>query len=161
VRLEGSCHCQAVRFSVEAASPAPYMRCYCSICRKLAGGGGYAINLGADHRTLKIEGVEAIRVYETSPDASTPDAVCGRRFCGQCGTALWHYDPRWPDFVHPFASAIDTDLPEPPSSVHILQNSKANWVKVEAGPEDSVHDAYPPESLTAWHERNGFGAAEE
>jgi len=23
------------------------MRCYCSICRKTAGGGGYAINLGA------------------------------------------------------------------------------------------------------------------
>ena len=47
MKLNGSCHCQAVRFTVDAASPCPYMRCYCSICRKTAGGGGYAINLGA------------------------------------------------------------------------------------------------------------------
>ena len=47
MQLEGSCHCQAVRFSVESHEPYPFMRCYCSICRKTAGGGGYAINLGA------------------------------------------------------------------------------------------------------------------
>src|SRR3546814_10297589 len=42
-----SCCCGTVRFSVEAYAPVPFMRCYCSICRKSAGGGGYAINLGA------------------------------------------------------------------------------------------------------------------
>ena len=41
--LEGSCHCGAVRFSVKSHTPQPYMHCYCSICRKTAGGGGYAI----------------------------------------------------------------------------------------------------------------------
>lgn len=133
------------------------MRCYCTICRKVSGGGGYAINLGADYRTLKTTGAGHIRVYETSPDASAPDAKCGRRFCGACGTALWHYDPTWPDLVHPFASAIDSDLPPPPSSVHIMLGSKANWVPVEAGPDDRRHDAYPDESLAAWHARHGFG----
>ncbi len=43
--LEGSCHCGAVKFSVESYTPYPYMRCYCSICRKTAGGGGYTINI--------------------------------------------------------------------------------------------------------------------
>lgn len=38
--LEGSCHCGAVRFGVESPHPYPYQRCYCSICRKTAGGGG-------------------------------------------------------------------------------------------------------------------------
>jgi hypothetical protein len=44
MRLEGSCHCGAVRFRVESHTPYPYMRCYCSICRKTQGGGGYAVN---------------------------------------------------------------------------------------------------------------------
>ena len=31
-------------------------------------------------------------------------------------------------WIYPFASAIDTDLPEPPSRVHLMLGSKANWV---------------------------------
>ena len=61
--LEGSCHCKAVRFSVEANHPYPFSRCYCSICRKTAGGGGYAINLGGRFSSLRFEGEEHIRVY--------------------------------------------------------------------------------------------------
>ena len=45
--FEGSCHCGAVRFRAESPTPYPYQACYCSICRKTAGGGGYAINLGS------------------------------------------------------------------------------------------------------------------
>ena len=156
MRLEGSCHCGAVKFSLEAPSPVPYMRCYCSICRKVAGGGGYAVNLGGDATTLEIEGEAYIRVYETSPDASTADAKCGRRFCGECGTALWHYDPRWPDLVHPFASAIDSDLPAAPSHNHIMLASKADWVPVDAKPEDGQFEEYPDMSLADWHKENGL-----
>lgn len=45
MRLDGSCYCGAVEFTVESRTPYPYLRCYCSICRKTAGGGGYAINI--------------------------------------------------------------------------------------------------------------------
>ena len=45
MKLEGSCHCRAVKFTVTSHTPYPYMRCYCSICRKTAGGGGFAINI--------------------------------------------------------------------------------------------------------------------
>ena len=51
MKLEGSCHCRAVRFSLDPQSPYPDMRCYCSICRKTGGGGGYAINLMGDAAT--------------------------------------------------------------------------------------------------------------
>jgi hypothetical protein len=60
--LEGSCHCRAVRFRVEAPEPYPFMYCYCSICRKTAGG-GYAINLRALSDTLVVEGEENLRIY--------------------------------------------------------------------------------------------------
>ena len=58
MHLEGSCHCGAVRFTLEAGSPYPFMRCHCTICRKTAGGGGYAINLGGDAASLTVEGTE-------------------------------------------------------------------------------------------------------
>ena len=50
--LEGSCHCRAVTFSVETHTPVPYMRSYCSIYRKTAGVGGYAINLISEAEAL-------------------------------------------------------------------------------------------------------------
>ena len=65
-------------------------------------------------------------------------------------------DPRWPELVHPFASAIDTPLPEAPAYVHMMLGSKANWVPVQAGPGDEHSDAYPPESLEEWHRAHGM-----
>jgi hypothetical protein len=154
MRLEGSCHCGAVRFSVEAYAPVPYLRCHCSICRKTAGGGGYAINLGARAGTLEVEGAEAISVFHAVIDGVESPAE--RRFCGRCGAALWVYDPGWPELVHPFASAIDTPLPEPPEQVHIMLESKPAWVRDEARPGEETHATYPPESLEAWHRRHGL-----
>ena len=39
------------------------MRCYCSICRKTAGGGGYAVNLGVPESALEVEGEDNLSVY--------------------------------------------------------------------------------------------------
>jgi hypothetical protein len=159
MKLKGSCHCRAVRFELESRQPAPYMRCYCSICRKTNGAGGYAINLGGDARTLVVEGEANITVYRVRfPDEAggTKLSSCERRFCKLCGSGLWVYSPDWPDLVHPFASAIDSALPRAPSHTHIMLGSKADWVPLEPGPADQQFDAYPDESLAEWHERNGL-----
>jgi len=64
VTLKGSCRCGAVHFTCKSHTPVPYQRCYCSICRKTAGGGGYAINLGANAKTLKIKSTKrSLRVF--------------------------------------------------------------------------------------------------
>ena len=153
MKLEGSCHCQAVQFTVEAQAPYPYMRCYCSICRKTAGGGGYAINLGAQRETLKVKGEQDLAVYRAKmPDGRTSTGE--RNFCRRCGSALWLFDPSWPDLVHPHASAIDTDLPTPPEHVHIMLGSKASWVEPEIQKGDEKFDEYPQESLADWHARH-------
>jgi hypothetical protein len=154
MRLDGSCHCGAVRFSVEAHAPVPYMRCYCSICRKAGGGGGYAINLGAKTETLKVTGTAEIGVFHATIDGKESPAE--RRFCKRCGTALWVWDPRWPELAHPFASAVDTPLPEPPERVHIMLASKPDWVPVDAEDGDARFDGYPEESLSDWHQRHGL-----
>lgn len=153
MKLEGSCHCRAVRFSVESHEPVPFMRCYCSICRKTAGTGGFAINLGADHRTLQVQGSEHLAIYRArQDDGSTSSGQ--RHFCRECGTALWLYDPQWPELVHPHAGAIDTPLPVPPAVTHMMLGSKPGWVDVHARQGDERFDEYPKDSLAEWHKRH-------
>jgi hypothetical protein len=155
VKLSGSCHCQAITFTVQSSSPYPYLRCYCSICRKTAGGGGYAINLGAQRDSLRVHGEENLSVYRARmADGSTSTGE--RNFCRQCGSALWLFDPTWPELIHPHASAIDTPLPVPPDRVHIMLGSKAPWVEPELHEADEACDEYPAESLAQWHSRHGF-----
>ena len=155
-----SCRCGAVRFSCDSHTPVPYQRCYCSICRKTAGGGGYAINLGALTATLKVEDPQAARSLFRAEihdeDGSCELSTAQRRFCSLCGTALWLYSPEWPELMHPFASAIDGDLPTPPSSTHLMLKFKPDWVEVEQGPEDLVFDLYPEQSLETWHSAKGL-----
>ncbi len=122
MQLEGSCHCGAVTFSLTSAHPYPYQRCYCSICRKTQGGGGYAINLAGDSNSLKVRGRKLISIYHAKlkPEgASRAHASSAERhFCSLCGSALWLFSPQWPELIHPFASAIDTPLPVPPQHTH-------------------------------------------
>jgi hypothetical protein len=153
MKLLGSCHCQAVRFSVEADAPYPFMRCYCSICRKTAGGGGYAINLGALRETLQVEGEENLSVYRARMDDGST-STGERNFCSQCGSALWLFDPTWPELVHPHASAIDTPLPVPPNRVHMMLGSAAAWVEPDIRERDATYEEYPELSLAQWHQKN-------
>ena len=160
MRLKGSCHCTRVRFVVESAHPYPFNLCYCSICRKTAGGGGYAINLGADRETMRVEGEEHVGVYR----AEVPDGESGvmrksearRSFCRHCASALWVWDPRWPELVHPFASAIDSELPRAPEHTHLMLAYKASWVPAHVEAGDLSFDEYPEESIAEWHERMGL-----
>lgn len=158
--LEGSCHCGGVRFSLWSAHPYPFNLCYCSICRKTAGGGGYAINLGGDHSSLEIEGEANLGVYRAvihdDVSGASQTSRAQRHFCKVCGSALWVWDPRWPELVHPHASAIDSELPVPPERTHLMVGSKAPWVTLNKGPKDKVFDRYPDESIAAWHERLGL-----
>ena len=151
--LKGSCHCKGVRFSVQSHEPVPFMRCYCSICRKTAGSGGFAINLGAVYASLKVKGREHLSVYRAKL-GNGRRSKGERNFCTLCGSPLWLWDPRWPELVHPQASAIDTPLPEPPVVTHMMLGSKANWTAVQRKRGDSAFDDYPDLSLAQWHERH-------
>lgn len=152
MQLEGSCHCGAVHFTLQSTTPYPYMRCYCSICRKTQGGGGYAINIMGEADTLHVTGRRHLRVYQAMIDGKESPAQ--RHFCNRCGAALYIADPRWPEWVYPFASAIDSELPVPPETQHIMLNDKAGWVQV---PKDSKADQffpeYPEEAIIDWHRK--------
>jgi hypothetical protein len=151
--LEGSCHCGAVRFAVQSHTPQPYMHCYCSICRKTAGGGGYAINIMGEARTLKVTGRQHLGIYRAKlpTDGKAAHSPARRHFCKRCGSALFISDPRWPKWVYPHASAIDTPLPKPKELAHIMLDSKAPWVAVPSGKGHRKFADYPDQSIADWH----------
>ncbi len=153
MKLEGSCHCGEVRFRLDSPHPYPFNLCYCSICRKTQGGGGYAINLSADAASLAVEGRENVSVYRARLDRQGDLSPAERSFCRLCGSVLWVWDPRWPGLIHPFASAIDSELPTPPERTHLMVGSRASWVPVQADPDDRTFDAYPDETIAEWHAR--------
>jgi hypothetical protein len=157
MKLEGSCACGRVEFTLESRHPYPFNLCYCSICRKTAGGGGFAINLGGDADSLTVTGREHTSVYQAQVTDSGGEqrvqSPAERHFCHACGSALWVWDPRWPELLHPFASAIDTALPKPLERTHLMLDSKAGWVDVVAGTSDQCFPEYPAESIAEWHQR--------
>ncbi|KAI8992374.1 Mss4-like protein [Pilobolus umbonatus] len=155
MELKGSCHCEKVSFTAWSHTPAPFMRCYCSICRKCQGGGGYSINIMAMHDTLKITGKEHLRSYQAMKDKKAK--ILGgnvRYFCGECGSHLYAHSKEWAEYIYPFASAIDSPLPElkPEDLVKIMLDSKANWVSVTK--EGHVFKEYPDCSIEDWHRQN-------
>jgi hypothetical protein len=148
-----------VRFRCESHEPVPYQRCYCGICRKAGGGGGYLVNLGGDATTLEVEGREHVAVYRAMVDRGDGPVRSKheRHFCRACGCHLWAFHPNWPELLHPVAGAIDTPLPEPPERVHMMVGSKASWVALEEREGDERFEAYPRKSLADWHRSRGLG----
>jgi hypothetical protein len=182
VTLEGSCHCQRVKFSVDSCAyanpsrtlvnfivliidtPYPYMICHCHADTKTAG--VYNCNIMGDYSTLKIrQGEEYVKVYQVklsdteggaNEKSSTKLSNHKRHFCSECASYLWAYDDRYPEYVYPFASAIDTPLPKPEEYCHIMTDFKLNHVQIPPGNNIHCYARYPPGSIEEWHKKHGF-----
>jgi hypothetical protein len=101
------------------------------------GGRGRVRDQHHGHRSVaanrnKFVSVFRARVREKSAGRGTLSPA-RRHFCAKCGSALWVWDPRWPEFVYPFASAIDTKLPKPAEEVEIMLDYAAPWSEIPRG----------------------------
>ncbi|KAG6331005.1 hypothetical protein ID866_8085 [Astraeus odoratus] len=150
VKLEGSCHCGTVRFSVLSSTPVPYQVGF-YLFRK-----------------------EHIGVYRAVMNRDTPDesiASSERNFCTKCSSMLWLYDENWyvsisalprsPELLHPFASAIDSPELEAAGemvciffvSVIVKLDSKPDYVRLPEGPKKK-YEHYGPHSIEEWHKKH-------
>lgn len=162
MKLEGSCACHQVKFHLESHTPYPFNVCYCSICRKTGGSSGTGINIMGEYNSLKVsQGEDLIKIFR-APIKSTDNTVSPshlqRHFCGECGSHLWTYSEQWKEWVYPYASSIDTDLPEPPHLLHFMVDSKASWVTVlkKNESQDRVLSGYPDIGIADWHDKFGL-----
>jgi hypothetical protein len=159
--LEGSCYCGRIRFTVVSHTPYPYLRCYCTVCRKTAGAGGYAVNIMAQADTLRVTGEEHLgfhqaRIEDEAQPGRLKTSPGKRYFCRHCGSPLWVADPRWAGWIYPFAGAIDTPLPAPPERAHMMLDFRAPWCEPSQGERDVHFGRYPDEGIAEWHERHGL-----
>jgi hypothetical protein len=106
---------------------------------------------------MKVRGEQHIGLYHAvmrEPGKRATRSKAERRFCMKCGSALWLWDPRWPELIHPHASAIDTPLPRPPEVVEAALDYCPDWVDVPKGKGHRACAQWPSESLKEWHERH-------
>lgn len=160
MRIEGSCHCQAVRFRLESTTPVPYQACCCSACRKTAGGTGAAAGIMGTKESFSVDGEEHVGTYRVRiEDSGEPEGFrlgpIRRAFCRECGSALWGYNPEWGELIYPVASAIDTPLPQPRERSFVFVGSKAPWVELPSGTAVRHFDEFPEESIEGWHRARG------
>lgn len=160
MKITSSCYCKSISFTAISHTPCPYMRCYCSFCRKTGGSGGYGINIMADADSLSVQGKEFLSFHygmEHDPDTDELKENQNKRyFCSRCGSPLWAHDPRWAEWIYPFASSIDTGLLKPPEIVHIMLDFAAPWIVIPEGANQRCFNRYPDESILQWHRRHGL-----
>src|SRR5204863_3816724 len=124
-------------------------------CRKTTG--AITSNIMGKRATLAVTGKRHLRCHHAviRRPRKRPVRSSGERwFCGACGSHLYLLDDRWPEGVWPNAAAIDTELPTPPSQVHLMLRYKPDWVPVPGrGPK---FPEYPELSIADWHAQHGL-----
>ncbi|ODN81616.1 hypothetical protein L202_02023 [Cryptococcus amylolentus CBS 6039] len=160
VLLEGTCHCKAVKYTVESNTPVPFQLCQCSICRKVGGYMG-SVNIMGNTNTLNImRGKDKIKVYiaPVKLDENDKPVEMGnskRSFCTECSSMLWNYHDEWPDWIYPFASTIDKPdpLPAVPDTTHLIAIKRECCPSHVPAPEGAkVYEGYGPgKGIEEWH----------
>ena len=103
--FEGSCQCGKVRFRLRSAHPYPFNVCYCEICRKTAGAGGFR---DQPQRRLRHARGRGPRTHHDLPREGSRRrirrdahrAAGNATSCSICGSMLWLWAPDWPELIH-------------------------------------------------------------
>jgi hypothetical protein len=86
MKVQGRCHCGAIRFEAEA-DPSRVAICHCTDCQSLTGT-AYRVSVHAEPGSLKHHG-EVPRTYIKTADSGARRAQV---FCPSCGSPLYTYD---------------------------------------------------------------------
>jgi GNAT superfamily N-acetyltransferase len=120
--FRGSCHCQAVTYSV-TEPPMNVCYCHCSICRHISGSIVVPWLTVSSKSHIRLSGQEYLRTYHSSPE------FC-RQFCSNCGSHLFFR--RDPSLIEDceidisYGSVNASDRARYPPTHHIWYGSKEN-----------------------------------
>ena len=109
----GSCHCQAVRFTVEAPESVEVERCNCSICSK----SGFLHLIVARSRFQLLSGEEQLQTYTFNT------GVAKHYFCKTCGIKPFYVPRSNPDGMDVNLNCLD----ELPAKVTVVDFDGQNW----------------------------------
>ncbi|QBG37357.1 GFA family protein [Litorilituus sediminis] len=118
----GSCHCQAVTFSVECPEEIEVEDCNCSICSKV----GFLHLIVPKSKFTLLTGEDSLTTY------SFNSKVAKHTFCKVCGCKPFYIPRSNPDGVDINLRCLD----EKPKSVKVVAFDGQNW---EANAEKLKH----------------------
>lgn len=111
----GSCHCQAIRFSVDAPETLEADYCNCSICSK----SGYLHLIVPLTKFKLLSGKDSITTYTFGSQ------VAKHTFCRHCGIKPFYYPRSNPDGIDVNVHCLDTqDQP-----INVTNFDGNNWEK--------------------------------
>ena len=110
---EGSCHCGAVRFTVEAPEQLEVERCNCSICSK----SGYLHLIVPASRFRLLAGESVLTTYTFN------SGVAKHTFCRTCGIKPFYTPRSNPDGVDVNVNCLDTH----PLAMQVVEFDGRNW----------------------------------
>ena len=110
---QGSCHCGAVQFEVEAAADIEIEDCNCSICTK----SGYLHLIVPLSKFRLLAGEEQLQTYTFN------SGVAKHRFCKNCGIKPFYTPRSNPDGVDVNVHCLDTE----PKSMTVVKFDGKNW----------------------------------
>ncbi len=113
MNYQGSCHCGAVTFEVEAPETLELERCNCSICTK----SGFLHLIVPRSRFRLLSGEDKITTYRFNT------GVAQHTFCSVCGIKPFYTPRSNPDGIDINANCLDTQ----PASVTIRDFDGQNW----------------------------------
>ena len=113
VLYQGSCHCGAVQFEVEADADIEVEDCNCSICSK----SGYLHLIVPLSKFNLLAGEEQLQTYTFN------SGVAKHRFCGICGIKPFYIPRSNPDGVDVNVNCLDTR----PASMTVVKFDGQNW----------------------------------
>jgi hypothetical protein len=113
MRYEGSCHCGAVTFAVEAPEAVEVERCNCSICSK----SGYL------HLIVPASAFELLAGEDELTTYTFNSGVARHYFCRHCGIKPFYVPRSNPDGMDVNLNCLD----EQPASVDVVAFDGRNW----------------------------------
>jgi hypothetical protein len=113
MKIEGGCHCGAVRFEAEMPEPpVPALDCNCLVCRMT----GFIHVMVPHERFELVTGRDALASYRFGTGAAE------HLFCRHCGVKSF-YQPR----SHPEAWSVNANCLDEPVALAIEQFDGRNW----------------------------------
>lgn len=113
MKFRGSCHCQAVTFTVEAPESIEVEDCNCSICSKF----GFLHLIVPKSRFELLSGKDSLTTYTFN------SGVAKHTFCKHCGAKPFYIPRSNPDGIDVNVRCLD----EKPASIIIVPFDGQNW----------------------------------
>ena len=113
MKFKGSCHCQAITFSVEAPDEVEVENCNCSICKK----SGFLHLIVPKSKFELTSGKYNLATYTFN------SKVAQHYFCKTCGIKPFYIPRSNPDGIDVNVNCLDTK----PSNIKIVNFDGQNW----------------------------------